>query len=58
MNLIDKINKAANIISTQSRRRTGNYMIVSSVVANFLTSYSTRNEIISDRKRKIKKIKP
>lgn len=58
MDLIQKLNIAANIVATQSRRRVGDYMIVSSVVANILASYSKRSDIISDRKRKILKLKP
>lgn len=49
--LIDKILKASAIINTASTRGSGNYMVVSSVVADVITGFRRSN-----RKEKIMRI--
>jgi len=50
--LIDRINKAANIINQQQRYGNGNYIIVNNQVADFLNGLN----LLEERKQKIQKI--
>ena len=55
-NLVDRINKAAEIINKAARRSTGSYIVVSPMISNKLDEMMKREQLKKERIEKLKKL--